>query len=1046
MKRPLLIALLFSTALVFSQDLPDWENPDTLSINTVEPHTNFIHLNEAPFSTDHGNLSNYQSLNGIWKFMWTKNTAERPKDFYQNDFDCSSWDSIPVPSDWQMHGYGYPIYTNIEYPFPKNAPCIADDFNPVGSYQRHFMIPDTWKDKSVFLHFNGVNSAFYVWVNGEKIGYSQGSKTGAGFDISNAIKVGDNTISVQVFRWNVGSYLEDQDFWRLSGIERDVFIYATNKIRFKDILVNASLDKAEYKTGDLTVNLITENESSKLQNLELEVSLLDGDSLIYKTSEKFKLAKNTGDTISIGKSKLNITPWSAEIPKRYNLQIALKDKKGIQLDATALKIGFRTSEVKNGQFLINGKPILIKGVDRVEHDPVTGHTLSKEDMLEDIKAFKENNINAVRTSHYPNDPYWYELCDQYGIYVLDEANIESHGYGYDDGVTLAQDPQFEKMHLDRIKRMVKRDYNHPSVIIWSMGNEAGAGPNFRKPYLWLKSYDPSRPVHYERSEHPGATYQEKLTDIISWMYFDQNKVETQFFQKENKKPLAEQRPFIWCEYAHAMGNSTGNFIDYWNWIRKQPHAQGGFIWDWIDQGLQKKTDTGEIYYAYGGDFEPEGVYNDNNFCANGLMGSNRVPHPGLHEVKKVYQNVWFSQIDENTYEVYNENFFRNTEYLKFKADLVENGKTITSKDLVIYPIEPLHTEKIKVSFDFNKDPNKEYFINFYAVSIAKNNIIPENTILAYDQFLIQKPQEQPVKDLDLHIDVSKKKDQYTITAGANTYIFNRDDLGLRDILFQGKSILEAPVKMSFWRAPTDNDFGAFKINRAQDAAYFNWRDADTKYNLVSMKKDKTEDNDPVLIYDFYYPLLKAKNRVTYTVLKDGNLKVDCKLTPEDPDALKLMPRYGMEFVLKKDFNEVNYYGRGPFENYNDRKTAALIGQYQRKVADFYVPYIRPQENGYRTDNRFVTLEDQDHHGVTFDAAGVFSFSVHNNPISDFDPGNTKAQRHSIDIKPKDKIWLSIDYMQRGVGGDDSWSKAALANKEYQIDPEKCAYSFIIKPF
>ena len=1047
-----LLAILSNFLMTGQESRPHWENPDIITIHTEEPRATFHHFNGNDLQTSTRALSNYRTLNGTWKFKWSPKPADRPKDFYSENYDVSSWDDLVVPSDWQLKGYGYPIYSNIEYPFPKNAPFIPHDNNPVGSYKRKFNISSEWSDKEVYIHFGGVNSAFYLWVNGRKVGYSEGSKTPAEFNITSYIKTGENDIAVEVYRWCDGSYLEDQDFWRLSGIERDITLYTTNSVKIKNIIARASLDRATYEEGELEVEVFADT-GTEVKKVFAEAKVLDGNKEIISLKGSFDPKKNSLGKLLLNKKGLNISPWSAESPKLYDLLITLKDPNGQQLDGTRLKIGFRTSEIKNGQLLVNGQAILLKGVNRHEHDPVHGHVMSKESMLADIENFKKYNINAVRTSHYPNDPLWYQLCDKYGIYVIDEANIESHGYGYRKEETLAQDPQFQKMHLNRIERMVKRDINHPSIIIWSMGNEAGSGNNFVIPYNWIHDYDPSRPVHYERAGRANDSihYQGRITDIISWMYENPHNVDKNHFEVDDKRPLQEQRPFIWCEYAHAMGNSSGNFKDYWDWVRSRPRAQGGFIWDWMDQGLEQTTSSGEIYFAYGGDFEPDSVHSDENFCANGLMGADLTPHPGLFEVKKVYQNVLFSKLDDTTYEVYNEHFFTSTESYDFKAILMENGIEVAYKTLPVPTIGPQQKAQVTIDFDYNLDSSKEYYINIFGFLNRDTPLLPKGEILVTDQFKLQagnityqilnKPQKIKTK-------ASKDHTSHTVSVGEYTYVFGSKGFGLDAIKKGDADLLLEPVKMTFWRAPTDNDFGAWGAwDAPKDVDYFSYRNAADKKELIAFDHTKNKDGSYTFRYEFSYKDLQATNIITYTVDKNGGLKVSCTFSPEHPEKLKYMPRYGMEFVLDNQYQNTEYYGRGPQENYVDRRSASYVGLYKSKVEDFYVPYIRPQENGNRTDVRFASFTNELGSGLDFVSENApFSFSAHHNPMSDFDSGsNKKAQRHTTDIKPKNAVYLHIDYGQTGVGGDNSWSMNGLANDEYKLDVSNASFTFDIYP-
>ena len=1041
-----LLIVLALTTPVFA--LYDWENPAVFSVNTEEPRTTFVHYNSADFTKTVSDLSNYQLLNGTWKFNWAEKPADRPVDFYKNDYDVSDWDDIEVPSNWQMKGYGYPIYTNVRYPFPKNAPYIPHEFNPVGSYKRTFTIGKDWNGKQIFIRFGAVNSAFYLWINGQKVGYSEGSKTPAEFDITEYVKPGENEIAVEVYRWCDGSYLEDQDFWRMSGIERDVVLFATEKVRMRNVIAFATLDTETYKKGQLLVNVETKSNLNKpLKGLKAKIKLIDDNQEILELIEGFEAGDNK---LSIQAQNLDIIPWSAENPQLYELQIVLEDAKGRQWDATKIKTGFRISEIKNGQLLFNGQPVLLKGVNRHEHDPVMGHVVTRETMMADIIDFKKYNINAVRTSHYPNDPLWYELCDQYGIYVVDEANIESHGYGYKNGITLAQDPQFEAMHMNRIQRMVRRDINHPSIIYWSMGNEAGNGINFLKPYQWIKEYDATRPVHHERAGRPHKNdtyYGERTTDIIGWMYADIKNIEKDHFKLDENRPAEEKRPFIWCEYSHAMSNSNGNFADYWKWVRTRSQAQGGFIWDWMDQGLEKKAEDGTIYYGYGGDFEPEGVYNDKNFCANGIIGSDRMPHPAVWEVKKVYQPVHFNQIGDLTFEIFNENFFTTTSPYELKFKLLENGVAVEEGIINLIVVKPQAKASFKVNSNYSIKPDNEYYINFSVQLKESDDLLPIAYEIASEQFLVQKAGVATTNTNSgkLKTNYNKKTQTYTIQGEGFSYVFNKESYGIQSVKWNNEEVLAEPLEMSFWRAPTDNDFGAFKVDkRPKDTVYFRYREAGTVYELVSMEADESKEAFKVS-YIFYHPLIDANNTITYTVTANGALNIKASLTPKNAENLEYLPRYGVRFAVDKTFSKVDYYGRGPFENYADRNTAAYVGQYTASVSDFFVPYIRPQENGNRTDVRNVSFTDSKGDGVKIVADELISFSSHHNPLEDFDPGNTKAQRHTIDIKPKDKVWLHIDYKQIGVGGDNSWSLRGLANEEYRIDVNNCSYGFTLMP-
>lgn len=1040
------VFLAFFSFSGFCQQLSELENLSVFSINSESPKVTFTQYNQQDFSNQQ--LSNYTSLNGTWKFHHVEKPADRPLDFYKDTYDTESWDTIDVPSNWQMRGYDYPIYTNIKYPFPKNSPHIPSNFNPVGSYKRNFSVGKSWEGQQIYVHLGAVNSAFYIWINGEKVGYSEGSKTPVEFDITKYVSSGINSISLEVYRWCDGSYLEDQDFWRVSGIERDVFLYAVPQTHISNFLVSAGLDKDNYTEGLFSLELHVANKGKKqVKSNKARIAIIDASAkTIHEEVLPFSVKKNKETVISFETTFPSIKKWSAETPNLYELQLQLLDKKGKVYSATKSKIGFRTSEIKNGQLLVNGQPILIKGVNRHEHDPVNGHVVTRASMLADIKDFKKFNINAVRTSHYPNDPYFYELCDQYGIYVLDEANIESHGYGYKKNETLAGKSEYKAMHLDRIQRMVKRDFNHPSIIYWSMGNEAGDGENFRACYEWIHAYDKTRPIQYERSLKSKVSFEERTTDVISWMYAHLPMVERDHLRVDPSRAQEVQRPFIWCEYSHAMGNSNGDICANWDWVRKERQVQGGFIWDWMDQGIQMKTATAEIYYGYGGDFEPKNVYNDNNFCANGLIGSDRTPHPAIWEVKKAYQNLQFSKLNDNEISIFNENFFRTTEAVSLEYSLVENGVEVLSKTIDNLKIPAQQSKTITLDFEYSKDASKEYYVNLKAVLRQEKGLLEKGHIVANDQFKVQGVLEKkvlPVTD-ELAVDFDTKAKTYTLSGAEFSYVFDNEDFGLASLKMNGEEMLKERLALNFWRAPIDNDYGAFKPSKQKKhKAYFAWRDAAKNSTILSRDFERLDATSVQLTYLFDLPNLEAQNTIIYTVHADGRLKINSTFHPKKGRKYAHMPRYGVTLALPKQYDTTTYYGRGPFENYSDRNRAANVGLYTLKVADFQFDYIRPQENGYRTEVRHASFVSEKGTGIVIQGKSPFSFSALHNPISDFDAGNVKGQTHSVDIKHRDKVYLNIDYKQVGVGGDNTWSMSGLAHKEYQLNPTKCSYEFEI---
>jgi beta-galactosidase len=653
---------------VYADETNDWENPQMIGQNKEPANCTLIPyaaLGKAINGVREESVF-YKTLNGNWRFHWVSKPSDRPLEFYRPDYDISEWDEIPVPSNWQMYGYGRPIYLNVRYPFKKNPPLIQHDYNPVGSYRTKFEVPACWIQRQIFIHFDGVESAFYLWINGQKVGYSQGSRTPAEFNITEYIQDGKNILAVEVFRWSDGSYLECQDFWRLSGIFRGVYLFSTPSIHIRDFEVNCDLDE-EYQDAVLNVTARVRNYSAKaVENTKVEVSLLDaannpvGSEVLLQGSSVY-VSPGAESIVKMKASVRNPLKWSAEKPHLYTVLVKLNNEKGEIIETESCKFGFRKVEIKEGQLLLNGAPILIKGVNRHEHDPDTGHAVSLDSMVKDILLMKQFNINTVRTAHYPDDPQWYELCDQYGIYVIDEANIESHGIGYRPENTLANKPEWKKAHLDRIISMVERDKNHPSVIIWSMGNEAGDGTTFEAASEWIHRRDPSRPVHYERAGRRPHT------DIVCPMYSRIGSI-VKYAQEK------QERPLIMCEYAHAMGNAVGNLKEYWDAIEEYKHLQGGSIWDWVDQGLRKITDDGKEYWAYGGDFGDDP--NDGNFCINGLVFPDRKIPPKLWEVKKVYQSVDVEEEDLTQGKIRIQNKYYFTNLNEFEADwtLYEDGK------------------------------------------------------------------------------------------------------------------------------------------------------------------------------------------------------------------------------------------------------------------------------------------------------------------------------------------------------------------------------------
>jgi beta-galactosidase len=1026
----------------------DWENPQLTWLNSENPHVTMISFpdEKSALSAVKENSPNYISLDGVWKFHFSPTPDKRPYWFFKNDYDVRDWDNIDVPSNWQMKGYDPPIYVNSKYPFKMDPPWIPHDGNPVGSYRRSFTIPSGWTDKEIFLHFGAVSSFFYVWVNEELVGFNKDSKTPSEFNITRYLKKGKNTLSVEVYRWNDGSYLEDQDFWRMSGIQRTVFLHARPKTYISDFFAKAGLDPT-YKDGNLDLEVLLSSQTEDVKENIVEASLYDDNRKIYDEQLKAKLADHIGK-ISFGKKFPGIKKWTAETPDLYSLVITLKDNEGNVKESVSAKIGFREVEITKSQLLVNGVAICIKGTNLHEHNDITGHVVDEATVMKDIRLMKSFNINAVRTSHYPQQELWYDMCDKYGLYLVDEADIESHGIGYNKDKTLADKPEWAAAHLDRISRMIERDKNHPSVIIWSMGNEAGDGINFLKGYKWIKGRDSTRPVQYERAEKSTNTT-ERHTDIWCPMYATIEYIEA--YAKNGKN----DRPLIMCEYAHAMGNSTGNLQDYWDVIEKYPKLQGAFVWDWVDQGLLKTANTGEKYWAYGGDFGDEGIPSDGNFNINGLVWPDRTPHPGLYEVKKVYQYIGFDAVDlrKGLIRIRNKYDFTNLTPFNFVWEIESDGAVVQSGKLKVLALEP--KQETLVTLPLNKIvpvPGAEYFLNISASRSDEWNYVPEDHVYATAQFRL--PVE--TKPLPLHFDKlavlqTKTPEKKLEVRGTDLKIvFDLVKGTMESFTFKGKELILKGPEPDFWRAPTDNDYG----NR-MDLRLAIWKKAGER--TVVTKADIAQPELGKVVVTFKYDILGLEsNKIAgystiYTIFGSADVMIKNNFAKTN-STIPEIPRMGMQMQLPAEFSNLKWLGRGPHENYSDRWTSAEVGLYESTVADQYVPYIRPQENGYKTDTRWITLTDDTGAGILVSGNPVFCFAALNNIHEDFEsPGKLSQYRedaktantHTINVKPRDLVNLNIDLGQMGVGGDDSWG--AFTHPQYRLLEKKYEYSFRIRP-
>jgi len=1043
MKKPgllffiaMLLCLCFQNNLDAQQiSVPDWENPLLTSLNTVKPHVSYV-----PYDTEAQAIKNNPAesslfflLNGKWKFKLSDNYTQVPEGFFKTGFDASSWNMIDVPSTWEVQGYSYPIYTNIPYEFySKNPlpPHVPYDYNPVGTYLTQITVPETFKGKNVFIHFGAVKSFLYIWLNGKYIGFSKDSKTPAEFDLTPYLKAGSNTLALQVFRWSDGSYLECQDMWRMSGINRDVFLYARPQTYVRDFFAKGNL-KENYTNGNLELDVLFNKISAEdAENLKLQINLYDKNNMTRPVSSETVLLNQAlaKDSLHYEKAIHVVKKWTAETPDLYLLTLTLLDQNGKCIESLSNRIGFRTSEIKNGLLLINGAAIKIKGVNRHEFDPVKGHVIPREMMLLDVKLMKQNNINAVRTSHYPNDPYWYELCDEYGLYVIDEANIESHGMGYEPDKTLGNNPVWLNAHIDRTRRMLERDKNHPSVIIWSLGNEAGDGCNFQATYKWIKTRDLSRPVQYERA---GLEWN---TDIYCPMYESVAGI----LEYASKK---QDRPLIQCEYAHAMGNSTGNLIDYWDAINSHEQLQGGFIWDWVDQGLQKFDSTGRKYWAFGGDFGPKDVPSDGNFCTNGLVFPDRIPHPALAEVKKVYQYVKFNAIDlqKPSFRLTNKYAFNDLKNSQLNWVITENGISVSKGILATENITPGASRDYTVPWKApSAKPGKIYHLNLNLITSDDRPLLGKGHILASEQF------ELPFTTLQAELKASSlpslttTESGNTITVKGKTFAveFDKTTGTIASFTYNGHALIEQGPLPNFRRAPLDNDVGNKMFIKCKP-----WWDASENRKINSVVLDKANEKAIKLVVSFTFPDANITMTTIYTITGKGDILFENSL--KAGENLPWIPRLGMNMQLKGSLNQVDWLGRGPFENYVDRKTAAFVGKYHSTTDEMYTAYVRPQENGYRTDVKWFSINDGKSMGIYFEGSPNLGFSALPYTYDDL-KGFVQSGKHGNLLQKQSFTDLNLDYMQCGVGGDNSWG--AWPMEKYLIPAKDYTWWYRMRPY
>ncbi len=1029
----------------------DWENSEVICLNKELAHNTLIpyHNIESALKGTYEESEYYKSLNGNWRFKWVRKPAERPKKFYNIHYDVSTWDEIPVPSNWQMYGYGIPIYTNSKYPYSiqrKNIPSIDHEYNPVGSYRIEFSIPEYWKDRQIFIHFGGVKSAFYIWVNGKKVGYSQGSMTPAEFNITKFLNDEKNILAVEVYRWSDGSYLEDQDMWRFSGIFRDVFLFSTPKLHLRNFFISCDFDN-EYKNSELKVKTKIRNYSNRLiENVRLEIKVLDTQNIPISAdpllSERiFRIEPLDEIKLNLRVNVDNPDKWSAELPSLYTIIFTLINDSNEIIEIEHCKFGFRKIEIKNSQIYINGCPILFKGVNRHEHDPDYGRAIPYSRMLQDIKILKQYNINAVRTSHYPNDPRWYDLCDEYGIYVIDECNLETHGLRRK---IPASRPEWTNACVDRMVSMVERDKNHPCIFMWSLGNEAGYGENFKKMKEAALKIDATRPFHYEGD--PKL----EVSDVFSTMYTSTKKLAEsgQLKKVRRRSPSSvlkpeeyKVKPRILCEYAHAMGNSLGNFQEYMDVFEQYENCIGGFIWDFVDQGLRKVSKKGKEFWAYGGDYGDEP--NSKNFCCNGIVLPDRIPNPSLYEVKKVYQDIEVVPIDliKGEVKVLNKFNFKSLEFVEISWQLTANGKKIQHGSLPKILLEPRRSQDIKIPFKIpNLKSRTEYHLSLSFNLSDKTDWAKKGYKIAWDQFKIPfKIPPASIVESEETSELYLRETEETIVIKGNDFRvkFGKKTGTIESYSMHDTELIHSPLIPNFWRAPIDNDRLLLLFVPKLKKFISTWKKANQKRVIKKISINKIKNNRIRVKTISKVPFGKSYFETEYTVFGTGEIIIKNTFTPK-----RNMIRFGMQMAIPDRYTTLTWYGRGPHETHFDRKTGAAVGIYSGLVEDLVHNYVRPQENGNRTDVRWAALTDKSEKGLFISNIGGNYLNISAWPYSMED---LERAEHINELPKRDFLTVNIDYKQKGVGGSFFGIRDIL--KKYRLTRNKeYSYTFLLKPY
>ncbi len=1044
--------LLTFTLPGFAQQRPEWDDVSVYKVNVDRPHATMMTYPSAALARE-GNRTRspwFQSLDGAWKFHCSDKPADRPVDFYRQDFDDARWRTIPVPSNYQLHGCDIPIYTNIIYPFPMDPdgpPVVPKDRNSVGSYRTAFTLPEAWAGRQTFLHFNGVDSAFYVWVNGEKVGYNEDSRTDAEFNITKYVKPGNNQVAVEVYRFSDGAYLEDQDMFRLSGIYRDVYLWSTASQHIRDFEVMTDLDAA-YRDATLRVKTSLIHYGGNLAPGSVTMELLDavGKPVFAPQAQKIQAGGAEGEVL-FSVNVNNPRKWSAETPYLYNMLLILNDAAGGPIEAIPASIGFRKIEIRNSRLWVNGQVILLKGVNRHEHSPDTGHYLSRDLMIKDIEIMKQFNVNAVRTSHYPNDPLWYELCDRYGLYLIDEGNIECHGYGNDAKNRLSNDPAWGPLYLDRVQRMVERDKNHPSAIIWSLGNESGDGPNVAAVFKWVKQRDPSRPFHYEGSIRSGGNNSE----FNSWMYPTPDEA----LRHAKSRP---DLPLLLVEYTHAMGNSNGALKEYWDIFYSGINAAGAFVWDWVDQGIRQpvpaeyQTPGGKkSFLAYGGWWEDRvGFFNDNTFCQNGLVGADRNPHGGLWAIKYVYRYLHASAVDLKAGRIKVKNWFdfvNPRDLAEGRWEVKADGRTIASGTLPALDIEPKQEKEFIIALPaVNPEPGVEYWLNLSFVLKNDTSWAKKGHEISWEQFKLPWEAARPRIDTAQMppLVISDVGNRPRLSGPDFAITFDRQLGLLTEYAYKGTVLLERGPVPDFWRAMTENDIGGWRVvqpllakDPSQDLLI--WRAAGPGWSVRNVDVQRIDDRSARVTVRADLVSVGAAYTLTYTVYGSGDVIVEASYQP-GRNKLAMMPRVGTELVVAAGFENIAWYGRGPAPTYIDRKFEK-VGVYKSTVDAQWNEFARPQENSNKVDVRWVALTNQKGIGLLAVGAPVLSVSAHHYPKDEIEGAD-----YSFKLARRPQVSLNLDYKQMGVGGVNSWSENAFPLPPYRIASDQpYSYKYRLTP-